>query len=86
MHEKFQRGGHKLSISHWGLGSIASGLHFFPKISLGCTPMHSDAPRPGQGVGYRVFIHFGCDFLRQAVDGIQQLVNSLSENEVHFWP
>ena len=29
---KFHRGGHKLSIFHWGLRSIASGLNYFPKI------------------------------------------------------
>ena len=35
----------------WGLGSITSGLHYFPKISLGCTPIHPGAPRctPGRG-------------------------------------
>ena len=44
-HEKFHRGGHKLSTFHWGLGSITSGLHYFPKISLGCTPEHPGAPR-----------------------------------------
>ena len=32
VHEKFHRGGHKLSIFHWGLRSIASGLNYFPKI------------------------------------------------------
>ena len=40
---KFQWGRHKLSIFHWVLRSIASGLHYFPKISRGaprCTPMH----------------------------------------------
>ena len=30
------------------VGSIASRLHYVPKISPGCKPMHPGAPRPGQ--------------------------------------
>ena len=47
---KFHRGGHKLPIFHWGLGSIASGLLF----SLNFSGVHPDEPRctpvhPGRG-------------------------------------
>ena len=49
-HEKFHRGGHKLSIFHWGLRSIA-GSHYFPKISLGCIPVH---PGGGSNEGYDI--------------------------------
>ena len=41
---KFLRSEHKLAIFHWGLGSITSGLLYFPDNSLGCTPMHPGAP------------------------------------------
>ena len=53
-HEKFHWGWHKLSIFHWGLRSIASGLHYFLNFSgvhpdaPRCTPEHPGAPRPGQ--------------------------------------
>ena len=38
-HGKSYRGWHKLSTFQWGLGSVATGLHYFPEISLGCTPV-----------------------------------------------